>query len=104
MSLSTILLMSVITFYMRYAFFIKNIPLTLSPNLQRLLSFTAPCILISMAAPIVFGDASLQIEMLKNPLFTAGIMAIIFSLVIRNILIVVLLSMTAFSLIKIFIT
>ncbi|WHI45604.1 AzlD domain-containing protein [Microbulbifer sp. JMSA004] len=102
MSIYTILAMSAITFYMRYAFFIKNLPIKLNNNTQRFLRFTAPCILASMAAPIVFGEVELSNSDLTNPFLVAGLFTILVSCVIRNTLAVVFLSIFAFSAMKFF--
>ncbi|OED45089.1 hypothetical protein ACH42_05820 [Endozoicomonas sp. (ex Bugula neritina AB1)] len=104
MSIYTILAMSVITFYMRYAFFIKSIPIKLNRNTQRFLKYTAPCILMSMAAPIVFGGLEVGMNDLSNPFLIAGIFTILVSLFIKNTLGIVFLSMIMFSSINYFFT
>lgn len=104
MNIYVILAMSCITFYMRYAFFIKKIPIKLSDNVQRFLRFTAPCILMSMAAPIIFGDIDFSSGDLKNPFLISGIFTILISLFIKNTLLIVFLSMLAFSIMKYVVT
>ena len=100
MSIYSILAMSIITFFMRYAFFIKNIPIKLNENTERFLRFTAPCLLVSMAAPIVFGGIKWGVSDLTNPFLIAGMSTILISLIIKNTLFVVFLSMMIFSLAK----
>ncbi|WP_404831108.1 AzlD domain-containing protein [Endozoicomonas euniceicola] len=85
---------------MRYAFFIKNIPIKLNESIERFLRFTAPCILVSMAAPIVFGGVKWGVSDLTNPFLIAGMSTILISLMIKNTLFVVFLSMIIFSSVK----
>ncbi len=94
-----IALMALITFTVRYAFFSSALKYELGHKAGRFLSFTAPCILTAMAAPIVFGSVN-NIGQIINPYLLAGICTIIISLLIKNTLLVVLLSMSIFSLLK----
>jgi branched-subunit amino acid transport protein len=94
-----IALMALITFTARYAFFSTALKYELGAKTQCFLSFTAPCILTAMAAPIVFGSIN-NASQLTNPYLLAGIFTIIISLLIKNTLLVVVFSMSIFSLIK----
>ncbi|AZZ99906.1 AzlD domain-containing protein [Pseudoalteromonas sp. R3] len=100
MSYDLILLMALITFFMRYAFFMEKLPIKLDLRVQRFLSFTAPCILTAMAAPIVFGEVALSSEDITNPFLLAGIIAVVLSLLVKNTLFVVLASMGVFFSLK----
>ncbi|TMP26702.1 branched-chain amino acid ABC transporter [Pseudoalteromonas rubra] len=100
MSYDLILLMALITFFMRYAFFMEKLPIKLDLRVQRFLSFTAPCILTAMAAPIVFGEMVFTAEDITNPFLLAGIIAIVLSLLVKNTLFVVLASMGVFFSLK----
>ncbi|WP_046004143.1 AzlD domain-containing protein [Pseudoalteromonas rubra] len=100
MSYDLIFLMALITFFMRYAFFMEKLPIKLDMRVQRFLSFTAPCILTAMAAPIIFGEVTFNTHDLINPFLLGGILAIVLSLLVKNTLIVVLASMGAFFLLK----
>ncbi len=94
-----IALMALITFTVRYTFFSSTLKYELGDKTRRFLSFTAPCILTAMAAPIVFGSVN-SINQVVNPYLLAGICTIIISLLIKNTLLVVVLSMSIFSLLK----
>ena len=94
-----IALMALITFTVRYAFFSSALKYELGYKAGKFLSFTAPCILTAMAAPIVFGSAH-TLSQIMNPYLIAGICTIIISLLVKNTLLVVVLSMSIFSLLK----
>ncbi len=94
-----IALMAFITFTARYAFFSSSFKYELGEKTRCFLSFTAPCILTAMAAPIVFGSVN-SIHQLVNPYLLAGVLTIIISLLIKNTLLVVVLSMSFFSFLK----
>ena len=100
MSYDLILLMALITFFMRYAFFMEKLPVKLDLRVQRFLSYTAPCILTAMAAPIVFGEVTFNTHDLANPFLLGGILTIILSLLAKNTLFVVLASMGIFFALK----
>ncbi|PIE46193.1 MAG: branched-chain amino acid ABC transporter [Gammaproteobacteria bacterium] len=51
-----IILMACITFAVRYAFFMRSVPIKLNRHARQFLIFTAPCILTAMWAPIVFAE------------------------------------------------
>ena len=108
-----IVMMACITFAVRYAFFAKSINLKLYPQLKRLLVFTAPCILTAMVIPIMFQDGlanSLNSDLslsnmnalLSSSYFWAGILAIGLSLMIRQTLLVIILSMAGFYTLRYF--
>ena len=94
-----IVLMACITFTVRYLFFTQSFQIRLHPRIERLLVFTAPCILTAMAVPIVFQDGlskSGEMALLSSSYFWAGLLAIGLSLLIRQTLLVILLSMLGF--------
>lgn len=94
-----IIVMAVITFFARYSFFTTSFQIHLSPRIENLLAFTAPCILIAFVVPIVFQDGltkSASIGLLNSSYFWAGLLAIGLSLLIRHTLLVIALSMTGF--------
>ena len=112
-----ILMMACITFAVRYAFFARSINLKLYPQFKRLLVFTAPCILTAMVIPIMFQDGlannlndSLNNDLsltninalLNSSYFWAGLLAIGLSLMIRQTLLVIVLSMAGFYALRYF--
>ncbi|MFB2538939.1 MULTISPECIES: AzlD domain-containing protein [unclassified Acinetobacter] len=94
-----ILLMTLLTFYMRYAFFSRLLPIKIPPKVKTLLLFTAPCVLAAMIIPIMFKDTLAThsfAQSIHSAYFWASLATIIFSLVIRNTLVVIGLSMAVF--------
>ncbi len=87
--------MACITFAVRYAFFMRTAPIRLNRHARQFLLFTAPCILTAMWTPIVFNDALLTATLI-NPYLLAGLFAVGASLLIRQTLWVVVLSMVVF--------
>lgn len=95
-----ITVMAMITFFVRYAFFSNTIKINLNKKAIKLLTFTAPSILTAMWAPIIFGNIN-QIEKIpENPFLISGLMTIIISLIVKNTLITVILSILIFILLK----
>ncbi|MAD88812.1 MAG: hypothetical protein CMK64_03850 [Pseudoalteromonas sp.] len=92
-----IVLMTVITFSCRYLFFMKSLPISLSPKIQQLLQYTAPSVLTAMWVPIVFlGHKTEGAAFLQSPFLYAGLITVLASLKIKNTLAVVLLGMSSF--------
>lgn len=100
-----IVMMACITFAVRYAFFTASINVRLHPQVKRLLAFTAPCILTAMTMPIMFqeglNNASFS-GLLHSSYFWAGLLAIGLSLLIRQTLLVIVLSMAGFYALRYF--
>lgn len=90
-----IVLMAVITFGVRYAFFARSLPIKLNRHAKQFLAFTGPCILTAMWTPIVFNEAITSVDLL-NPYLLAGVFCVVASLLIRQTLLVIVLSMAVF--------
>ncbi len=90
-----ILLMSVITFGVRYAFFARVLTIQLNRHTKQFLVFTGPCILTAMWTPIAFVDALTTVDIV-NPYVLASLFTIVASRCIRHTLLVILLSMAVF--------
>ena len=96
----TLILSALMTFALRFVFFMKSVPLKLGPKAYRLLKFTAPTVLTAMWVPIVVmpqGDFSIS---LHNPYLLAGLVAIGLSLTIKKTIWVVIFSLLSFALFK----
>lgn len=89
-----ILIMAGITFSVRYLFFAKVLRFRLNRAMQDFLSFTAPCILTALLVPIVCNQPTAG--KLFDPYLLAGLIAVATSLILKNVLAVVLISMAAF--------
>ena len=95
--------MAGITFSCRYFFFSKTVSFKLGPKVTRLLSYTAPSVMTAMWVPIVFlGHQESGIDFITSPFLIAGVMTVIFSLLIKNTLAVVIFGMSVFALLKVF--
>lgn len=94
MTVLLILLMACITFSVRYLFLIEKLPFELGERTRSFLSFTGPCVLSAMVAPILFTQT--QGAFWSSPYLLAGIGTIIFSFMLRSTLLVVLLGMGLF--------
>lgn len=113
-----IILMAMITFAVRYVFFTTTFEIRLPNWVKTLLTFTAPCILTAMFVPIMFQDllgssghessvgmvSTTLIETLQNlassSYFWASVFAIVCSMLVRNTLLVILMSMAVFFALK----
>ncbi|MEN6670356.1 AzlD domain-containing protein [Psychrobacter sp. B38] len=96
---AAIVVMAVITFISRYFFFTTSFQIRIPPRIEALFVFTAPCILIALVVPIVFQAGlaeSGEIGLLSSSYFWAGLLAIGLSVVIRQTLLVIILSMAGF--------
>ena len=96
-----IVLMMVITFSCRYLFFMKSLPISLSPKIQSLLKYTAPSVLTAMWVPIVFlGHKTEGAMFFNSPFLYAGLITVVSSLKINNTLAVVVIGMSSFLLLS----
>ena len=92
-----IVLMKVITFSCRYLFFMKSLPIGLSPKIQQLLQYSAPSVLTAMWVPIVFlGHKTEGAAFFHSPFLYAGLITVLASLKIKNTLAVVVIGMGSF--------
>lgn len=87
--------MACVTFTVRYAFFMRSVPIKLNRHARQFLIFTAPCVLTALWTPIVFNEAITHVDIL-NPYLLAGLFTVLASLLIRNTLLVIVLSMVVF--------
>lgn len=95
----TIVLMTAIIFLSRYMFLEPKLPLRLSPNVVKFLSYSAPAVLTAILAPIVFiQDNTLHLN-LDNSYLIGAIFAVLLILLTRNTLLTAVLSMILFFLI-----
>lgn len=93
-----IIVMAGITFIVRYLFFAKMLRFRLNKPVAQFLSFTAPCILTAMFVPIVFNQPSGNA--IIDPYLIAGLFGMLISVLFKNILLVVVLSMGLFALLN----
>ena len=105
-----IVMMALITFTVRYAFFTRKIDIKLNDTVKTMLTFTAPCVLTAMFVPIMFqaglptlgehgagGNATGGfMDILHSSYFWAGVFAIVCSVLTRHTMLVIILSMAVF--------
>ncbi|MCS2148274.1 AzlD domain-containing protein [Scandinavium manionii] len=96
MSWILILALAAIVFFNRYVFLEPNVPLKIPGIINKALKYSAPCLLTAICGPIILMDHGVVRSFPLNPYFVAAIFSIIISLVIRNIVSAVLLSLAIF--------
>ncbi|MCS2166283.1 AzlD domain-containing protein [Scandinavium manionii] len=96
MSWILILALAAIVFFNRYVFLEPNVPLKIPGIINKALKYSAPCLLTAICGPIILMDHGVVRAFPLNPYFVAAIFSIIISLVIRNIVSAVLLSLAIF--------
>ncbi|WP_439135701.1 AzlD domain-containing protein [Pseudomaricurvus sp.] len=95
-------LMAAVTFYNRYAFFSPHLKFSIGSRLQSLLSYTAPAVLTALWVPIVFvqhtsapNEKVLNLNF-DNPYFTAGLITVAISALVRQPLVTVIAGVAVF--------
>lgn len=89
--------MALVTFGFRFAFFAGFVTLTPGPRLQRLLSFSAPCVLTAMATPIAVAPHGELWLTPDSPYLVGGVVAVVLAGLRCSLLWVVVLSLTTFA-------
>jgi branched-subunit amino acid transport protein len=88
--------MASVVFFSRYVFLEPKLPLSLSKNTQRFLSYSAPAVLTAILGPIVFvRENGLNITFDNNYLIGA-VVACVIAYFTRNTLLTALISMAVF--------
>ena len=102
MTMLTILLLALITFFSRYCFLHPGIPLRIGAKLSSFLSFSAPAVLTAIWVPIIFiKDHQLNIS-LENPYLIAATLAVIVSIKTKSVYLTLAVSGTTFILLRTF--
>jgi len=93
----TLLGMTFITFTCRYLFFSKKLPFELGVKAKKVLSYTAPSVLTAMWVPIVFlSYQKFESSFFNSPFLIVGLITIALCLKLKNTLLIVIISMSAF--------
>ncbi|MDK2596178.1 AzlD domain-containing protein [Pseudoalteromonas obscura] len=82
--IATIVVLACVTFATRYLFLAKNLPFTIGPRFQRLLSFSAPCVLTAIWVPIVFMPSGKFVNELNNPYLLGALAAVFLAFKYKN--------------------
>jgi len=96
----TILLMAAIIFCSRYLFLEPRLPLKLSSNTLKFLSYSAPAVLSAIWAPIVFIQQHELSISLDNHYLISAVVAIILAITTRKTLLTTVVSMALFFLLR----
>ncbi|MFC0229387.1 AzlD domain-containing protein [Serratia aquatilis] len=96
----TIVLMGVILFFNRYCFLAPNLPVRLSQRMRTLLSFSVPAVLTAISGPIIAFNGDEWRPVVENPYLWGALFAIVLAYFLRNMLVVVVLSMLMFILLR----
>lgn len=91
-----LLSLALIVFCNRYLFLEPNIKLRLPVLIEKMLNYSAPCLLTAICAPIVFFDGSSLRSIPLDPYFIAAIFCVIFALIFKNLLLNLALSLAVF--------
>ena len=100
MIMLSIFAMTALVFLSRYVFLEPLLPLRLSPNLQRFLSYSGPAVLTAIWAPIVFTHEKLLWLDTTNPYIWASLLAGVLAWKTKNVLLTTVASMAIFLLLN----
>lgn len=102
MSWLLLIAMTLVVFLNRYLLLEPNLPIKIPTWFQASLQYSAPCLLIAIATPIVFTQAEGVFRMsLWNPYFVASIITIILAYQMKNTLMAIILSVVSFYVLSI---
>ncbi|EAR60634.1 AzlD domain-containing protein [Neptuniibacter caesariensis] len=95
-----IIAMTGVVFTSRYLFLEPKLPLKLSDEALRVLSYSAPAVLSAVIGPLVFTHEGALITELANPYLIGAVTAVVLMLLTKNTLLTAVLSMTLFLIIN----
>ncbi|WP_419536395.1 AzlD domain-containing protein [Endozoicomonas sp.] len=95
-----LLAVTALVFGSRFLLMEPWLPLKLSDNVQKVLSFSAPAVLTAIAAPIVFMRDDRLSFSIDNHYLIAGAVVVVLALVTRNTLMTVILGMMSFLVLR----
>ncbi|MDF0533416.1 AzlD domain-containing protein [Shewanella sp. A32] len=100
MSWLLLLTLAVIVFFNRYLFLEPKLPLRIPKLVREALSYSAPCLLIAICAPVILVDHGTLRPLPDNPYLWGAIIAVVIAYVVRHMLSAVALSLLAFYLLN----
>jgi branched-subunit amino acid transport protein len=92
--------MAGITFTTRYLFLHPALPIKLSPQVSRLLNFSAPAVLTAIWVPIIFVQEGNLVTNLSDPYLIAATVAIMVSIKTKSVYWTVGLSVLTFIVVR----
>ncbi len=96
MTFVQICLMAALVFVSRYLFLEPRLPIKLSPNIQKFLSYSSPAVLSAIWAPIVFSPSGELWISTHNPYLWSALVAACIAWITKNVLLTTILSMAVF--------
>ena len=96
MSWLMILGLAAIVFFNRYCFLEPAVNVKLPALMNRMLRYSAPCLLSAICIPIIFFDGNILRNVIENPYMYAAIFCIAISFYLKRVLLSVIASMVFF--------
>ncbi|SPL71770.1 AzlD domain-containing protein [Acinetobacter stercoris] len=98
MTWTLLFILAAIVFFNRYFFLEPNIRLRLPVFIEKMLGFSAPCLLMAICTPIIFFNGSEIRRIPLDPYFLGAVMCVFLACLSRKILLNLVLSMLFFYL------
>ncbi|PJG44370.1 branched-chain amino acid transporter [Acinetobacter tandoii] len=96
MSWVFIFLLAGIVFFNRYVFLEPKVAIQFPVFFERMLKYSAPCLLTAICIPIIFYDAGEWRSLASNSYFYATIFCVLVSIILRRVLLSLALSLLFF--------
>jgi len=91
-----ILGLAAIVFFNRYYFLEPNVKIKLPLVMNKMLNYSAPCLLTAICIPVIFFDGDNLKGILDNPYFYAAIFCIVIAIYLKRVLLSVIASLVFF--------
>ncbi|MEB3865117.1 MULTISPECIES: AzlD domain-containing protein [Acinetobacter] len=96
MSWFVILGLAAIVFFNRYYFLEPNVKVKLPLVMNKMLNYSAPCLLTAICIPVVFFDGDNLKGIVDNPYIYAAIFCLVISIYLKRVLLSVIASLVFF--------
>lgn len=96
MSWFMILGLAAIVFFNRYYFLEPNVKVKLPLVMNKMLNYSAPCLLTAICIPVVFFDGNNLKGIVDNPYIYAAIFCLVISIYLKRVLLSVIASLVFF--------
>ncbi|MCU4425929.1 AzlD domain-containing protein [Acinetobacter sp. WU_MDCI_Abxb74] len=96
MSWFMILGLAAIVFFNRYYFLEPNVKVKLPVVMNKMLNYSAPCLLTAICIPVVFFDGDNLKGIVDNPYIYAAIFCLVISIYLKRVLLSVITSLVFF--------
>lgn len=96
MSWFMILGLAAIVFFNRYYFLEPHVKIKLPLILNKMLNYSAPCLLTAICIPVIFFDGNHLRDVINNPYIYAAIFCIVIAMYLKKVLLSVIASLGFF--------